>query len=376
SAGPAAMRVLRARGVEPAAPDGRADPRRLQPRAVDPRRRPDHVRPPQQPLAGGRRGRPRLPWGGRIRHDRAAQRALVGGAEPRPAGADLRPQMPWVRGLYPPRARADRAPATAGGGGVSDKPGKGLGMGLQALLGEQPRPAPGAEAAVGGVREIEIARIRPNPNQPRIQFDETGLTELAESIAERGVLQPILLRPEGDDFQIVAGERRWRAAQRAGLHAIPAIVRDGIDEATTAELALIENVQREDLNALEEAEAYRQLINRFGHGQDEIGRLVHKSRSHVTNLLRLLDLPEFVKQSLLHGDISMGHARAVAAAPDPELLTRDIIAKGLSVRQAEQRAKAAKRGPRELVLTDARRVDADIAALERQLGDMLGLKVQ
>jgi len=259
---------------------------------------------------------------------------------------------------------------------VSDKPGKGLGMGLQALLGEQPRPAPGAEAAVGGVREIEIARIRPNPNQPRIQFDEAGLTELAESIAERGVLQPILLRPEGDDFQIVAGERRWRAAQRAGLHAIPAIVRDGIDEATTAELALIENVQREDLNALEEAEAYRQLINRFGHGQDEIGRLVHKSRSHVTNLLRLLDLPEFVKQSLLHGDISMGHARAVAAAPDPELLTRDIIAKGLSVRQAEQRAKAAKRGPRELVLTDARRVDADIAALERQLGDMLGLKVQ
>ena len=259
---------------------------------------------------------------------------------------------------------------------MSDKPGKGLGMGLQALLGEQPRPAPGAEAAVGGVREIEIARIRPNPNQPRIQFDEAGLTELAESIAERGVLQPILLRPEGDDFQIVAGERRWRAAQRAGLHAIPAIVRDGIDEATTAELALIENVQREDLNALEEAEAYRQLINRFGHGQDEIGRLVHKSRSHVTNLLRLLDLPEFVKQSLLHGDISMGHARAVAAAPDPELLTRDIIAKGLSVRQAEQRAKAAKRGPRELVLTDARRVDADIAALERQLGDMLGLKVQ
>jgi len=259
---------------------------------------------------------------------------------------------------------------------VSDKPGKGLGMGLQALLGEQPRPAPGAEAAVGGVREIEIARIRPNPNQPRIQFDETGLTELAESIAERGVLQPILLRPEGDDFQIVAGERRWRAAQRAGLHAIPAIVRDGIDEAATAELALIENVQREDLNALEEAEAYRQLINRFGHGQDEVGRLVHKSRSHVTNLLRLLDLPEFVKQSLLHGDISMGHARAVAAAPDPELLTRDIIAKGLSVRQAEQRAKAAKRGPRELVLTEARRVDADIAALERQLGDMLGLKVE
>jgi len=249
-------------------------------------------------------------------------------------------------------------------------------MGLSALLGEASRQAQEGASAAGGVREIEVARIRPNPNQPRMHFDEAGLTELAESIAERGVLQPILLRPEGDDFQIVAGERRWRAAQRAGLHAIPAIVRDGIDEAATAELALIENVQREDLNALEEAEAYRQLINRFGHGQDEVGRLVHKSRSHVTNLLRLLDLPEFVKQSLLHGDISMGHARAVAAAPDPELLTRDIIAKGLSVRQAEQRAKAAKRGPRELVLTEARRVDADIAALERQLGDMLGVRVQ
>jgi ParB family chromosome partitioning protein len=259
---------------------------------------------------------------------------------------------------------------------VSDKPAKGLGMGLQALLGEQARPAPAADGG-GGVREIEIARIRPNPNQPRVRFDDEALKELADSIAERGLLQPILLRPQGQDaYQIVAGERRWRAAQRAGLHAIPAIVRDQIDEAATAELALIENVQREDLIALEEAEAYRQLINRYGHGQDDIGRLVHKSRSHVANLLRLLDLPEDVRQSLLNGDISMGHARAVATAPDPSALTREIVAKGLSVRQAEQRAKRAKEGPRELVLTENRKVDADIAALERQLGDMLGLKVQ
>ena len=261
---------------------------------------------------------------------------------------------------------------------TGERPGKGLGMGLSALLGEAARPpsADGTQAG-GGVREVEIARIRPNPNQPRIKFDEESLQELADSIAERGVLQPILLRPEGRDaYQIVAGERRWRAAQRARLHTIPAIVRDGIDEATTAELALIENIQREDLNALEEAEAYRQLINRYGHGQEDIGRLVHKSRSHVANLLRLLDLPEFVRQSLLNGDISMGHARAVAAATDPAALAREIIARGLSVRQAEQRAKAAKTGPRELVLTEDRRVDADIAALERQLGDMLGLKVQ
>ena len=194
------------------------------------------------------------------------------------------------------------------------------------------------------MREIEIARIRPNPNQPRVQFDEEALDELADSIAERGVLQPILLRPDGEDYQIVAGERRWRAAQRARLHAIPAIVRE-IDESTTAELALIENIQREDLNALEEAEGYKQLIQRHGHTQDEVGKLVHKSRSHVANLLRLLDFPEFVRQSLLQGDISMGHARAVAAAPDPEALTREIVAKGLSVRQAEEKRAAPEEAP-------------------------------
>jgi len=259
---------------------------------------------------------------------------------------------------------------------MSERPGKGLGMGLSALLGEA-RPAGGNDVApAGGVREIEIARIRPNPNQPRQHFDEDALKELADSIAEHGVLQPILLRPEGESFEIIAGERRWRAAQRAQLHAIPAIVRDQTDEGAAAELALIENIQREDLNAIEEAEGYRQLIQRHGHNQDDVGKLVHKSRSHIANLLRLLDLPHSVRQSLLQGDISMGHARAVAAAPDPEALTREIIAKGLSVRQAEERAKRAKQGPKELVLTEGRKVDADLAALERQLGDMLGVKVQ
>jgi ParB family chromosome partitioning protein len=265
---------------------------------------------------------------------------------------------------------------------MSDRPAKGLGMGLQALLGDAAK-APSAEAPAqsrGGVREIEIARIKPNAAQPRIHFDEDALEELADSIRERGVLQPILLRPDGDDFQIIAGERRWRAAQRARLHAIPAIVRE-IDESTTAELALIENIQREDLNALEEAEGYRQLIQRHGHTQDDVGKIVHKSRSHVTNLLRLLELTEFVKQSLLKGDISMGHARAIAAAPDPEGLTREIVTKGLSVRQAE--ALARHRKPALVEPTDrgrarnaAKAVDADLVALERQLGDILGLKVQ
>ena len=265
----------------------------------------------------------------------------------------------------------------------ADRPAKGLGMGLSALLGEAVRtPASGSQQADsrGGVREIETARIRRNPDQPRIQFNEEALEELTQSIRERGILQPVLLRPDGDNFMIVAGERRWRAAQRAQLHAIPAIVRD-IDESTIAELALIENIQREDLNPLEEAEGYRQLIKRHGHTQDGVAQLVHKSRSHIANLLRLLDLPEFVRNSLLRGDISMGHARAVATAVDPEALTRDVIRKGLSVRQTEEEARrdkvktgagSARLGTRSVPTGP----NADVEALERQLGDLLGLKVQ
>jgi ParB family chromosome partitioning protein len=264
-----------------------------------------------------------------------------------------------------------------------DRPTKGLGMGLEALIGEASRPASpeSQRSGRGGVREIEVARISRNPNQPRIQFDEEALEELAESIRERGVLQPILLRPHGEGFQVIAGERRWRAAQRAKLHAIPAIVRE-IDDSTTAEIALIENIQRQDLNALEEAEGYRQLIQIHGHTQDGVAKIVHKSRSHVANLLRLLDLPEFVRLSLMKGDISMGHARAVAAAPDPDALTREVIAKGLSVRQAEDRARRehARPGPGHDIgrasARNAQPVDADLVALERQLCDILGLKVQ
>ena len=265
-----------------------------------------------------------------------------------------------------------------------NKPASGLGRGLQALLGEQsgPSASSGQEASTraGGVREIEIGRIRPNPNQPRVQFKEEAIEELADSIAERGVLQPILVRPHDDGFEIVAGERRWRAAQRARLHTIPALVRE-IDDSTAAEIALIENVQREDLNAIEEAEGFRQLIVRHGHTQDNVAKLVHKSRSHVANLLRLLDLPELVRQSLVRGDISMGHARAVAAAPDPEELTKEVIAKGLSVRQTEERARFVKPGAgidiaRASARNAAKPIDADLLALERQLGDMLGLKVQ
>ncbi|MEQ7874039.1 ParB/RepB/Spo0J family partition protein [Sphingomonas sp. ASV193] len=247
----------------------------------------------------------------------------------------------------------------------------GLGRGLGALIEESNRPRDGESS---GVRDIDVASIRPNPDQPRKQFDEEALADLAASIKARGVLQPILLRAVGDGYEIVAGERRWRAAQRAQLHRIPAIVRD-LDDESTAEVALIENIQRADLNAIEEADAYQQLIDRHGHTQDAVGKLVGKSRSHVTNLLRLLGLPGDVRDMLLRGDISMGHARAVVGADDPSALAKDIVENGLTVRQAEARAKGAK--PKQRVETKATApVDADLAALERQLGDMLGLKVR
>ena len=255
----------------------------------------------------------------------------------------------------------------------------GLGRGLSALIDEAVRPVKDGVPAGAGVRGIEVGRIRPNPLQPRKNFDDDALSELTASIAERGVLQPILVRTVDDGFEIIAGERRWRAAQKAQLHQIPAIVRD-FDESATAEIALIENIQREDLNAIEEAEGYRQLINRFGHGQDGVAKLVGKSRSHVANLLRLLGLPDSVQQMLLRGDISMGHARAILTAPEPEELAQEIAKNGLSVRQAEKLAKQVRPGATSdkarAVERNQRPVDADLEALERQLGDLLGLRVK
>lgn len=262
---------------------------------------------------------------------------------------------------------------------MSELRARGLGRGLSALLGDTPGEV---EAQRSGVREIEVAAIRPNPHQPRRHFDESAIVELAESISARGVLQPILVREiEPGSYELIAGERRWRAAQRAQLHRVPAIVRE-FDEASTAEVALIENIQREDLNALEEADAYAQLMSAYGHGQDDLAKLVGKSRSHVANLLRLRDLPQPVQQALLRGDLNMGHARAIATSSDPEALAQEIIAKGLSVRQAEALARREKPGAgADLARGSARRakggpVDADVAALERQLGDLLGLRVK
>jgi len=255
----------------------------------------------------------------------------------------------------------------------------GLGRGLSALLGEAVREEPVAPGGTrsAGVQTLPVAEIEPHPEQPRRHFDEAALDELARSIAARGLIQPIVVRPWQGRYQIVAGERRWRAAQRAQLHQVPVIVRD-FDEAETLELALVENIQREDLNAIEEAEAYRKLIDRFGHSQEALGRIVHKSRSHIANLLRLLDLPESVRAAVADGQLSMGHARALITAADPDALAQTVIAKGLSVRETERLARTARTGgdPRPLLSGHRAVPDADIAALERQLGDILGLKVR
>jgi ParB family chromosome partitioning protein len=251
----------------------------------------------------------------------------------------------------------------------------GLGRGLSSLLGEVAAEAPvrGGEGG-GGVQMVPVASIEPHPGQPRRIFQEEALAELAASIEARGVIQPIVVRPHGHRFQIVAGERRWRAAQRARLHEIPAIVREFSDE-ETLEVALLENIQRQDLNAIEEAQAYRRLVDDYGHTQDELGRIVHKSRSHVANLLRLLDLPAKVQIMVGTGQLSMGHARALVTASDPEALAEEIVRRGLSVREAEKLVRAGKPRRERLPPIEYKGSAADISALERQLGDLLGLKV-
>jgi len=251
----------------------------------------------------------------------------------------------------------------------------GLGRGLGALLGEIAREAPvtpGA-AAEQGVRTLPVAALHPHPGQPRRRFDDALLDELAASIAARGLIQPIVVRPHGHGYQIVAGERRWRAAQRAKLHEVPVVVRD-FDEAETLEIALVENIQRQDLNAIEEAQAYQRLAGEYGHTQEALARIVHKSRSHVANLLRLLDLPAPVQDQVVSGALSMGHARALLGAPDVEGLADQVIARGLSVRDTEKLARTRK--PRGRSDAAPSVPDADIAALEHQLADLLGLSVK
>ena len=257
------------------------------------------------------------------------------------------------------------------------KPRSGLGRGLNALMGDLAREEPvgdGRDGASPGVRSLPVGSLVPHPGQPRRHFDEAALEELAQSIALRGVLQPIVVRPHGTGYQIVAGERRWRAAQRARLHEVPVIVRT-FDDTETLEVALVENIQRQDLNAIEEAEAYHRLIGEFGHTQDALGKLVNKSRSHIANLLRLLELPKAVQERVVEGVLTMGHARALIGASDVEALADQVVARGLSVRDTERLARHAKIETKGMGNSGSGR-DPDLAALEHQLGDLLGLAVR
>lgn len=249
----------------------------------------------------------------------------------------------------------------------------GLGRGLSSLLGETAPDAHGRDDLA--VRTLPLASIEPHPGQPRRYFDEDALDELAESIRLRGLIQPIVVRPNGHNYQIVAGERRWRAAQKAKLHDVPVIIKD-YDDAATLEVALLENVQRQDLNAIEEALGYQRLIEEFGHTQEALGKLVHKSRSHISNLLRLLDLPQKVRDYVAVGELSMGHARALVPAQDPQAYADEVVRRGLSVRDTEKLVRVGLgRKPAQPQLPHRREANDDVDALQRQLGDLLGLKV-
>ena len=258
---------------------------------------------------------------------------------------------------------------------MNSVPKKRLGRGLAALIGDDVTEESVVEAA-RGLKMVAVADLSPNPHNPRRSFDEAELEELARSISERGVLQPIVARPAGEPgrYEIVAGERRWRAAQKAGVHEIPVVVRD-LSESEALEVALIENIQRSDLNALEEALGYSQLMEQFGYTQQQLADTLGKSRSHIANTLRLLNLPDDVKEMIRNGEISAGHARTLIATDDPSTLAKKIAKLGLSVREAEklsrERSKAS--GTKKKAQKEK---NADVRALEQELEAALGLTVE
>jgi ParB family chromosome partitioning protein len=256
---------------------------------------------------------------------------------------------------------------------------RGLGRGLSALLGEgEPQPPQsvspvGVEPPDGSTksRMLPIAFLKPNKFQPRRFFDANELKELADSIKEKGVLQPILVRPTDskESFEIVAGERRWRAAQLAKLHEIPVIIRP-MSDGESLEIAIIENVQRAGLNAIEEALGYQELISRFSYTQEKLSDVIGKSRPHIANMMRLLKLPDSVKEMITEGRLSAGHARTLVGTPNPEHLAKEILSGGLNVRQAEKKASAPKGPPKK------KAKDADTKALETSVSNSLGMNVE
>lgn len=259
---------------------------------------------------------------------------------------------------------------------MNDKPPR-LGRGLAALIGDmQPVEGSGTRLATSpGIQRLPVDFIIANRANPRRTFNPEQLEELANSIKEKGVMQPLLVRPTGDDpdiYELIAGERRWRAAQQAGLHEVPVIIRE-VDDREALELAIIENVQRADLNPVEEAMGYDQLMGQFEYTQNDLAQVIGKSRSHVANTLRLLRLPDNVRDMLSRGDLTAGHARTLITAEDPAALADQIVTAGLSVRQAE--ALAQKGSPKSRAPKEPKQKDTDTLALEKRLSDALGLGV-
>lgn len=261
---------------------------------------------------------------------------------------------------------------------VGDKK-RGLGRGLSALMADVSEPVDDDASQARGDQQVPIERIHPNPNQPRKRFESAPLDDLVASIKEKGVLQPLIVRPSGDAYEIVAGERRWRAAQQAQLHSLPVLIRD-FSDTEVLEVAIIENIQRADLNPIEEAAGYRQLMDRFGHTQEKMAEALGKSRSHIANLLRLLNLPESIQKYISDGSLSAGHARALITAQDPESLAKKVIAGDLSVRATEALVKKANApvvfyGESVGKRPGANEKDADTRALEADLSAATGVKV-
>lgn len=254
---------------------------------------------------------------------------------------------------------------------------RGLGRGLSALMADVDlNPAETTGSPRRPEQYVPVEKIEPNPDQPRRDFEPAALEELAASIREKGVIQPLIVRKhptKPDHYEIVAGERRWRASQMAKLHQLPVIIRE-FNDTEVLEVAIIENIQRADLNALEEALAYKQLMSRFGHTQEKLAEALSKSRSHIANLMRLLQLPEEVQGYLREGKLSAGHARAMITAEDPVGLARQAVAKTLSVRDVEKLAKK-QQGGEERKARPKPQKDADTRALEGDLSATIGMKV-
>ena len=254
---------------------------------------------------------------------------------------------------------------------------KRLGRGLAALIGEIDRPSAPEKPNMTADGKVPIEFVIPNPKNPRRHFGDADLTDLAQSIREHGVVQPVVARPSATQagrYEIIAGERRWRAAQRAGLTEIPVIIRE-VNDRTALELAIIENVQRTDLNPVEEALGYQQLIDDHGYTQADLGQVIGKSRSHVANTLRLLKLPDVIRDMLVDGALSAGHARTLVTAEDPAGLAKRIVEEGLSVRQAEALAQLPAGASTAPTPKEPVQKDANTLALEKLMSDTIGMMV-